>query len=180
MENNDDKLKMIAAQALADKYGFCPAFECVKLLESFNEEYILFCVGTHEYRFDNGELVNIEDQKKLDEELSANVKLLQMQNKNMNELMEDHADQIKQFVIKEQMLTEAYNAKRMEVEDWKERMRLLQTLADDRKKEIERLEESNKQLKKERDEYIKLWLFVKEERDELQKRIYQCDKEPAE
>ena len=50
------------------------------------------------------------------------------------------------------MLIEAYNAKRAEIEEWKGRLRLLQSLADDRKKEIERLETKNAKLKAELDE----------------------------
>ncbi|MBQ9402103.1 MAG: hypothetical protein IJU38_07000 [Clostridia bacterium] len=38
------------------------------------------------------------------------------------------------------MLTEAYNAKRAEIETLKGEIRFLQSLADDRMKEIERLE----------------------------------------
>ena len=68
MNNENFKYQLIAIQALHDKYGFCPAPEQVRLLESDGEgTYILFKVGEHEYRCDDGEITNLEDQKKLDE-----------------------------------------------------------------------------------------------------------------
>lgn len=65
------KYQMIAIQALHNKYGFCPAPEQVKLLESDGEgTYILFRVGEHEYRCDDGEIINIEDREKREEVIS--------------------------------------------------------------------------------------------------------------
>lgn len=149
MEDNNFKYQLIAIQALDKKYGFCPSPQQVKLLESDGEgTYILFRVDGHEYRCENGEITNIEDQKKLDAELSANVELFRMRQRDMDELRESCAKQEKQFITKELMLTEAYNAKRMEIEDLKGRLRLLQTLADDRMNEIERLETENSEMKK--------------------------------
>lgn len=114
------KIQMIAAQALDKKYGFSPAPQQVKLLESDGEgNYILFRIGEHEYRCEDGEITNIEDQKKLDKENSAYLELLRMRQKDMDELKKQYEKQEKQFVIKELMLTEAYNAKRMEVETLK-------------------------------------------------------------
>ena len=86
MEDNF-KIQLIATQALHDKYGFCPAPQQVTLLESDGEgTYILFRVGEHEYRCENGEITNLEEQKKLDAELSANVELLRMRQRDMDEL----------------------------------------------------------------------------------------------
>ena len=46
MNTENFKIQLIATQALHDKYGFCPATEQVKLLESDGEgTYILFLVG---------------------------------------------------------------------------------------------------------------------------------------
>ena len=71
MENENFKIQMIAIQALHNKYGFCPAPEQVKLLESDGEgTYILFRIGGHEYRCDDGEIINIEDRKKIEDTLS--------------------------------------------------------------------------------------------------------------
>ena len=155
MKNNDDKLKMIAAQALADKYGFCPAYERVKLLESFNEEYILFRVGEHEYRFDDGVLTNMEDRKKSDEDIVFTFQMF-LEVRKDKDIAEKTA----------KALTKRCNEFRFENRRLKDANI--------------RLTESCDQMKEERNEYIKLWLSTKEERDELQKRIYQCDKEPAE
>ena len=139
--NNMYTLQMIAAQALYDKYGFCPAFEQVKILESFNnEEYMLFRVREHEYRLDKGELINIEDQTK-----SENY---------------SHSEE------KIKTMTKHYNELRFE------NRRLKDT--------NKRLEESKEQLKKERDEYIKLWLSIQEERDDLEKKLGQIEKDLSE
>ena len=74
--NDNFKYQMIAIQALNDKYGFNPAPEQVKLLESDGEgTYILFRVGEHEYRCDNGKITNLEEQKKLDEDIDFNMKI---------------------------------------------------------------------------------------------------------
>lgn len=141
--------KLVASNALKIKYGFGPAPDQITLPESDGDgNYILFRVGEHEYRYEDDEITNIEEQKKLDAELSANVELLRMRQRDMDELRKSCAKQEKQFITKELMLTEAYNAKRMEIEDLKGRLRLLQTLADDRKKEIERLETENSEMKK--------------------------------
>jgi cell division protein FtsB len=65
MENENFKIQMIAVQALYDKYGLCPAPQQIKLLESDSQgTYILFRIGKHQYRFENGEVVNIEEQDK--------------------------------------------------------------------------------------------------------------------
>jgi len=70
MKNENFKYQIIAIQALHNKYGFCPAPEQVKLLESDGEgTYILFRVNDHEYRCDDGMIVNIEDRKKSTEVL---------------------------------------------------------------------------------------------------------------
>ena len=56
---NTFKIQLIATQALHDKYGFCPAPQQVKLLESDGEgTYILFHVGGHEYRCEDGKIRN--------------------------------------------------------------------------------------------------------------------------
>lgn len=69
MKNENFKIQLIAIQALHKKYGFCPAPEQVKLLESDGEgTYILFKVNGHEYRCD-GEIINIEDREKSTEAL---------------------------------------------------------------------------------------------------------------
>lgn len=174
MKNENFKIQLIATQALHEKYGFCPATEQVKLLESDGEgTYILFRVGEHEYRCENGEITNLEEQKKLDAELSANVELLRMRQRDMDELREQQEKQEKQFVTKELMLTEAYNLKRMEIEDWKGRMRLLQTLADDRRMEIEKLEKILSELKKENK-------ILKEAEDLLKKYRKNCSDQQVE
>ena len=149
MKDNNFKYQLIAIQALDEKYGFCPSPQQVKLLESDGEgTYILFHVSGHEYRLEDGVITNIEEQKKLDEEISSYAEINRIHEKDMAELREAHEKKEKQFVTKELMLTEAYDAKWMEIEDWKGRLRLLQTLADGRKEEIERLEGKLKELKK--------------------------------
>ena len=71
MKDENFKYQMIAIQALNKKYGFCPSPQQVKLLESDGEgSYILFRIGEHEYRCDNGMILNIEDGKKSEETLS--------------------------------------------------------------------------------------------------------------
>lgn len=71
MKNENFKIQMIAIQALHEKYGFCPAPEQVKLLESDGEgTYILFRVGEHDYRCDDGEIINLEDREKSEEAIS--------------------------------------------------------------------------------------------------------------
>ncbi len=118
---NTFKIQLAAIQALHNKYGFCPAAQQVTLLESDGEgTYILFRVGEHGYRCDNGEITNIEDQKKLDEELSAYVEILRMRQRDMDELRAAHAKQEEQFVTKELMLTEAYNAQRAKMKALKD------------------------------------------------------------
>ena len=150
---NTFAIQLAAIQALDKKYGFTPSPQQVKLLESSGDgSYILFRVDDHEYRCEDGEITNIEDQKKLDEEISTWSEISRMKEKDLAELREQQEKQEKQFVTKELMLTEAYNAKRMEIEDWKGRLRLLQTLADDRKKEIERLEAKLAKLRKDKQE----------------------------
>ena len=70
MKDENFKYQMIAIQALDKKYGFCPSPQQVKLLESDGEgTYILFRVDGHEYRCENGMIVNIEDRKKSTEVL---------------------------------------------------------------------------------------------------------------
>lgn len=67
MEDNF-KIQLIATQALHGKYGFCPAPQQITLLESDGEgTYILFRIGEHEYRVDDGEITNLEDQKRIEE-----------------------------------------------------------------------------------------------------------------
>lgn len=149
MKDNNFKYQLIAIQALDKKYGFCPSPQQVKLLESEGEgTYILFRVSGHEYRLEDGMITNIEEQKKLDEEISTYLEISRMHEKDLADLREAQAKQEKQFATRELMLTEAYDAKRMEIEDWKGRIHLLQTLADGRKEEIERLEAKNAELKK--------------------------------
>lgn len=71
MNTENFKIQLTATQALHNKYGFCPAPQQVTLLESDGEgTYILFRVGEHEYRCENGEITNIEDQKKSEEAIN--------------------------------------------------------------------------------------------------------------
>ena len=153
MENSNFKLQLIAVEALSNKYGFCPAPQQVILLESDVEgTYILFRIGGHEYRCDDGEITNIEEQKKLqkklDEENNVFLECLKIRQRDLDDLREQMEKQEKLFATKELMLTEAYNAKRAEMETLKGQIRFLETLADDRKKEIERLETKNSEMKK--------------------------------
>lgn len=134
-------IKLTAAEALSKKYGFSPAPQQVTLLESDGEgTYILFRVGEHEYRFEDSEITNLDAQKVFDEEINRYIEIGLMRQRDLDELREQHAKQEKQFITKELMLTEAYNAKRAEIETLKGEIRFLQSLADDRMKEIERLE----------------------------------------
>lgn len=147
--NNNFKFQMIATQALHDKYGFCPATEQIKLLESDVEgTYILFRVGEHEYRCNDGKITSSEDQKKLDEEANTWLEISRMKDRDLAELREQQAKQEKLFTTKELMLTEAYNAQREKIEALKGEIHLLQSLADDRMNEIERLEGKLGELKK--------------------------------
>lgn len=74
--NDNFKYQMIAIQALDKEYGFCPAPEQVKLLESGGDGYyILFRVGEHEYRCDNGTITNLEYQKKSEETINQYFKM---------------------------------------------------------------------------------------------------------
>ena len=84
MENSNFKLQLIAVEALSNKYGFCPAPQQVILLESDVEgTYILFRIGGHEYRCDDGEITNIEEQKQLDEEADIQAKANRMLYKDL-------------------------------------------------------------------------------------------------
>ena len=136
MKNENFKLQMIAIQALYKKYGFCPAPEQVKLLESDGEgTYILFKVGEHEYRCDNGMIVNLEDSKKGDEVINEYFQMYFEALKGKN-AMEYQSKQ----------LTKRINELRFENRE---------------------LRDANKQLKSERDEFIKSWLSVKDTADKL-------------
>lgn len=134
------KIQMIAIQALDKKYGFCPAPEQVKLLESDGEgTYILFRVGEHEYRCEDGEITNLEDRKNNEEaiELYFNMFLEARKDKGVAE------DRIK-------ILTKHNNELRFENRE---------------------LLDANNQLKKERDEFIKSWLSMKDAADELNRML---------
>ena len=135
MKNENFKLQVIAIEALNNKYGFCPAPQQVTLLESDGEgTYILFRVGEHEYRCDNGMILNIEDGKKNDE------------------------------VIDEyfQVYFEALKGKNaMEYQSKQQTKRINELRFENRE-----LKDANKQLKSERDEFIKSWLSAKEALDE--------------
>lgn len=136
MENENFKIQMIAIQALHKKYGFCPAPEQVKLLESDGEgAYILFRVGEHEYRCENSMIVNIEDRKKGDEAIEEYFK----------------------------MYFEALKAKNaMEYQSKQQTKRINELRFENRE-----LKDANKQLKSERDEFIKSWLSAKDTLDEM-------------
>ena len=146
---NNFKLQLMATQALHNKYGFCPATEQIKLLESSEDgTYIRFHVDGHEYRCENSEITNIEEQKMHDADLYIWSEISRRKDQDLAELREQMEKQEQQFVTKELMLTEAYNMKRKEIEDWREGMRLLQALADDRRVEIEKLEAKLAELRK--------------------------------
>ena len=122
MKDDNFEYQLIATQALDKKYGFCPATEQVKLLESYGDgTYILFRVGEHEYRCEDGEITNMEELKKIEEAVSLYFGMFREARKDLDELREAQKKQEKQFVTKELMLTEAYNEKRAEVEKWKRR-----------------------------------------------------------
>ena len=117
MEDNF-KIQLIATQALHEKYGFCPATEQVKLLESDGEgTYILFRVGEHEYRWEDGVLINLEDRKKNEEaiELYFNMYLEAARDKGMAE------DRIK-------LLIKRSNEQRFEIHRLKDRIRKLEPI----------------------------------------------------
>ena len=148
MNTENFKIQMTATQALHDKYGFCPAPQQVTLLESDGEgTYILFRVGEHEYRCENGEITNIEDQKKLDAELSANVELLRMRQRDLEELREQQEKQEKQFVTKELMLTEAYNALRKKMGNLKDECSRLREALDTDEESLQAMRGAIKDLK---------------------------------
>lgn len=135
MKNENFKIQMIAIQALHNKYGFCPAPEQVKLLESDGEgSYILFKVNGHEYRCDDGEIINIEDRKKSEEAPSQyfHMFLKAREEKGIAEVQ-------------------------VKIET--------QRVIDLRRENLE-LKDANKQLKSERDEFIKSWLSAKDTLDE--------------
>lgn len=136
MKNENYKIQMIAIQALYEKYGFCPAPQQVTLLESDGEgSYILFRVNDHEYRCDNGMILNIEDGKKNDEVI--------------NEYF--------------QMYFEALKGKNaMEYQSKQQTKRINELRFENRE-----LKDANKQLKSERDEFIKSWLSVREKLDKM-------------
>ena len=117
--NENFKIQLIATQALHEKYGFCPATEQVKLLESDGEgTYILFRVGEHEYRFEDGVLVNMEDRKKSEEAISLYFNMFLEANKNRSEA----EDRIK-------LLTKRSNEQRMEIHRMKDQIRKLEPAA---------------------------------------------------
>ena len=117
---------MIAIQALHKKYGFGPDPDRITLLESDGEGgYILFKVGEHEYRCDDGEITNIEEQKQLDEEADIQAKANRMLYKDLADLRDAMEKQEKLYTTKELMLTEAYNAKRAEIETLEDRIQSL-------------------------------------------------------
>ena len=117
--NENFKIQLIATQVLHEKYGFCPATEQVKLLESDGEgTYILFRVGEHEYRFEDGVLVNMEDRKKSEEAISLYFNMFLEANKNRSEA----EDRIK-------LLTKRSNEQRMEIHRMKDQIRKLEPAA---------------------------------------------------
>ena len=135
MENENWKLHMIAIQALHNKYGFCPAPQQITLLESGGEgTYILFRVGEHEYRCDNGTIVNLEDLKKNGEVVDEYFRMYFEALKDKNALEHQSRQQLKRI-----------NELRFENRE---------------------LKDANKQLKSERDEFIKSWLSTKDALDE--------------
>lgn len=108
MKDENFKYQMIAIQALHKKYGFCPAPEQVKLLESDGEgTYILFRVDGHEYRCENGMIVNIEDRKKstevLDEYFQMYFKALKTKNA-AEDKVEKLAKRIKELLYENQQI----------------------------------------------------------------------------
>ena len=130
------KIQMIAIQALDKKYGFTPSPQQVKLLESDGEgTYILFRVGEHEYHFEDGEIINIEDRKKCEEAIEVYFNMFLEANKDRG-IAEDRI----------KILTKHNNELRFKNRE---------------------LLDANNQLKKERDEFIKSWLSMKDAADEL-------------
>ena len=118
MEDNF-KFQLIATQALHDKYGFCPATEQVKLLESDGKgTYILFRIGEHEYRFDDGKIINMEDQKKIEEALNQYFIMFLEAEKNRG-IAEDRI----------KLLTKRINELRIEIHRMKDQIRKLEPVA---------------------------------------------------
>lgn len=174
MKDENFKYQMIAIQALDKKYGFCPSPQQVTLLESDGEgSYILFRVGDHEYRFEDGVITNSEDQKAFDAEVDSWFNANRTLNRDLADLREWMEEQGKRFQTKEEMLTTAYTAKQAEIETLNGRIRSLEEIAKDRLKEIERLEGklgelSKNQPRKEADR-------LKKENEELVKTLHYRD-----
>ena len=136
MKNENFKIQLIAIQALDKKYGFCPSPQQVKLLESDGEgTYILFRVDGHEYRCDDGEIINIEDREKSAKALDEYFNMY-LEARKYKGIAEDRVKIETQRVI-------------------------------DLRRENRELKDANKQLKSERDEFIKSWLSVREKLDKM-------------
>ena len=107
----------------------------MKLLESDGEgTYILFRVGEHEYRCDNGTIVNLEDLKKNGEVVDEYFRMYFEALKDKNALEHQSRQQLKRI-----------NELRFENRE---------------------LKDANKQLKSDRDEFIKSRLSAKDALDE--------------
>lgn len=170
MKSNTE-LKKIAAKAIEKEYGFSPSQGAITLLEADGDGiYILFRMGKHEFRLIDGKLTDVTLEKEKDEAVAATYSFYIEREKKYQfaeveraelrkelEALRDENDELKKqqekqenlFSTKEIMLTDAYNAKRHEIEILNGQIRFFQSLADDRLEEIRRLEQKNAELKKE-------------------------------
>ena len=168
-------IKKIAAKAIEKEYGFSPSHGAITLLESDGDGiYILFRMGKHEFRLIDGKLTDVTLEKEKDEAVAATYsfyierekkfqfaeverdelrKEIEALRDEYDELNKQQEKQEKLFSTKEIMLTDAYNAKLYEVEILNGKIRFFQSLADDRMKEIEKLEAKNKELKSELEDW---------------------------
>lgn len=124
MKDNNFKYQLIAIQALDKKYGFTPSPQQVKLLESDGEgTYILFRVGEHEYRCEDGEITNMEEQKKIEEAVSLYFGMFQEARKDAESLKKHCEEEIKSLKEKYQKRS---NEQRFEIHRMKDRIRKLE------------------------------------------------------
>jgi len=135
MEDNF-KFQMIATQALHDKYGFCPAPQQITLLESDGEgAYILFRIGEHDYRCDDGRIVKIEDREQLEESVDFYFKMFQKSREEADKAEKKYKEEIEllkrrieNLREREEKLVKRSNEQRFEIHRMKERIRSMEPL----------------------------------------------------
>ena len=168
-------IKKIATKAIEKEYGFSPSHSAITLLESDGDGiYILFRMGKHEFRLIDGNLTDVTLEKEKNEAVAATYsfyidrekkfqfaeverdelrKEIEALRAEYDDLKKQQEKQEKLFFTKENMLADAYNAKQYQINILNGKIRFFQSLADDRMKEIERLEAKNKDLKAELEDW---------------------------